>query len=172
MKDLDRELQNEEKFIIPLLEVVKDKRGMKHALKFSREYILNFLIERGVLSETREKLIQELRNNTNYEPREIMELINSYFKWKEALPEFSLRINQRLDEASERYGTHFEKVGKKVLGIIQRDNQNLVVDVSGINEMVLAELNNQGITWKNNEISTPEMRWVVENTKHRMGVSL
>jgi ribosomal protein L9 len=172
MKNLDKELESEEKFIIPLLEVVKDKRGMKHALKYSQEYILNFLIERGVLSETREKLIQELRNNTNYEPREIMELINSYFKWKEALPEFSLRINQRLDEASERYGTHFEKVGKKVLGIIQRDNQNLVVDVSGINEMVLAELNNQGITWKNNEISTPEMRWVVENTKHRMGVSL
>lgn len=172
MKDLDRELQNEEKFIIPLLEVVKDKRGMKHALKFSREYILNFLIERGVLSETREKLIQELRNNTNYEPREIMELINSYFKWREALPEFSLRINQRLDEASERYGTEFQKVGKKVLGIIKRDNQNLVVDVSGINEMVLAEVNNQGITWKNNQISTPEMRWVVENTKHRMGVSL
>ena len=172
MKDLDRELQNEEKFIIPLLEVVKDKRGMKHALKFSREYILNFLIERGVLSETREKLIQELRNNTNYEPREIMELINSYFKWREALPEFSLRINQRLDEASERYGTEFQKVGKKVLGIIKRDNRNLVVDVSGINEMVLAEVNNQGITWKNNQISTPEMRWVVENTKHRMGVSL
>jgi ribosomal protein L9 len=172
MKNLDKELESEEKFIIPLLEVVKDKRGMKHALKYSQEYILNFLIERGVLSESREKLIQELRNNTNYEPREIMELINSYFKWKEALPEFSLRINQRLDEASERYGTHFEKVGKKVLGIIQRDNQNLVVDVSGINEMVLAEVNNQGITWKNNEISTPEMRWVVENTKHRMGVSL
>jgi len=38
--------------------------------------------------------------------------------------------------------------------------------------MVLAKVNNQGITWKNNEISTPEMRWVVENTKHRMGVSL
>ncbi len=172
MKNLDKELQSEEKFIIPLLEVVKDKRGMKHALKYSQEYILNFLIERGVLSETREKLIQELRNNTNYEPREIMELINSYFKWREALPEFSLRINQRLDEASERYGTEFQKVGKKVLGIIKRDNQNLVVDVSGINEMVLAEVNNQGITWKNNQISTPEMRWVVENTKHRMGVSL
>jgi hypothetical protein len=172
MKNLDKELQSEEKFIIPLLEVVKDKRGMKHALKYSQEYILNFLIERGVLSESREKLIQELRNNTNYEPREIMELINSYFKWREALPEFSLRINQRLDEASERYGTEFQKVGKKVLGIIKRDNQNLVVDVSGINEMVLAEVNNQGITWKNNQISTPEMRWVVENTKHRMGVSL
>ena len=172
MKNLDKELESEEKFIIPLLEVVKDKRGMKHALKYSQEYILNFLIERGVLSESREKLIQELRNNTNYEPREIMELINSYFKWKEALPEFSLRINQRLDEASERYGTEFQKVGKKVLGIIKRDNQNLVVDVSGINEMVLAEVNNQGITWKNNQISTPEMRWVVENTKHRMGVSL
>tara|TARA_B110000908_G_C10235487_1_gene443060 strand:- start:932 stop:1450 length:519 start_codon:yes stop_codon:yes gene_type:complete len=172
MKNLDKELESEEKFIIPLLEVVKDKRGMKHALKYSQEYILNFLIERGVLSESREKLIQELRNNTNYEPREIMELINSYFKWREALPEFSLRINQRLDEASERYGTEFQKVGKKVLGIIKRDNQNLVVDVSGINEMVLAEVNNQGITWKNNQISTPEMRWVVENTKHRMGVSL
>ena len=122
MKNLDKELESEEKFIIPLLEVVKDKRGMKHALKYSQEYILNFLIERGVLSESREKLIQELRNNTNYEPREIMELINSYFKWREALPEFSLRINQRLDEASERYGTEFQKVGKKVLGIIKRDN--------------------------------------------------
>ena len=75
MKNLDKELESEEKFIIPLLEVVKDKRGMKHALKYSQEYILNFLIERGVLSESREKLIQELRNNTNYEPREIMELI-------------------------------------------------------------------------------------------------
>ena len=166
MKDLDRELQNEEKFIIPLLEVVKDKRGMKHALKFSREYILNFLIE------TREKLIQELRNNTNYEPREIMELINSYFKWKEALPEFSLRINQRLDEASERYGTEFQKGGNKLLGFIRRDNTNLVIDVSGVNEMVIAEVNNQGINWRNNQISSPEMRWIVESTRNKMGVSL
>ena len=50
MKDLDKELQNEEKFIQPLLEVVRDKRGLNHAMKFSKEYILNFLIERGVLN--------------------------------------------------------------------------------------------------------------------------
>ena len=172
MKDLDRELQNEEKFIIPLLEVVKDKRGMKHALKFSREYILNFLIERGVLSETREKLIQELRNNTNYESREIMELVNSYFKWRETLPEFNLQQNLRIDEASERYGTEFQKVGNKLLGFIRRDNTNLVIDVSGVNEMVIAEVNNQGINWRNNQISSPEMRWIVESTRNKMGVSL
>ena len=36
----------------------------------------------------------------------------------------------------------------------------------------LAEINNQGIEWKNNQISTPEMRWIVENTKYRMGILL
>ncbi len=172
MKNLDKELQKEEKFILPLLEVARDKRGLKHTLKYSREYILNFLIERGVLSETREKLIQELRNNTNYEPREIMELINSYFRFKEALPEFNLETNRRMDEASERYGTQFQKVGRKVLGIINRDNRNLCVDVSGLTEVVLAEINNGGIQWRNNGVSTPEMKWIIENTKHRMGVTL
>ena len=172
MKDLDKELQNEEKFIQPLLEVVRDKRGLNHAMKFSKEYILNFLIERGVLNNQRDKLIQELRNNTNYESREIMELVNSYFKWRETLPEFNLQQNLRIDEASERYGTQFEKVGKKILGVIRRDNQNLVIDISGVNEMVLAEVNNQGINWRNNGISTPEMKWVVETTRNKMGVSL
>lgn len=172
MKDLDKILEKEEKFIQPLLEVVRDKRGLNHAMRFSKEYILNFLIERGVLSHHRDILIKELRDNTNYETSEIMELVNSYYKWKVALPEFSLQQNQRLDEASERYGTQFEKVGSKILGVINRDNRNLVVDVSGMREMVLAEINNSGIQWRNNNITTTEMRWVVETSKNRMGVSL
>lgn len=172
MKNLDEELKNEEKFIIPMLELVKDKRGLNHTILFSREYILNYLVERGVLSASREHLIQELRDNTNYEPREIMELVNSFFKWRETLPEFSLEINRKLDDASERYGTQFEKVDKRVLGIVNRDNRNLVIDVSGMNEMVLAEIDNRGVNWLNNQISNPQMRWIVEQTKDRMGVSL
>lgn len=172
MRDIDTDLQKEEKFIIPMLEVVRDKRGLNHVMRFSQEYILNYLIERGVLSGSREQLIKELKENTNYDAREIMELINSFFKWREALPEFNLKINQRLDEASERYGTQFERVDKRVLGIINRDNRNLVIDVSGMNEMVLAEISNTGINWRNNQITTPQMRWVVEQTKNRMGVSL
>jgi len=170
MKNLDEELNREEKFIIPMLEVVRDKRGLNHTMQFSREYILNYLIERGVLSSSREHLIKELRDNTNYEPREIMELVNSFFKWRETLPEFSLEINKRLDEASERYGTQFEKVDKRVLGIVNRDNRNLVIDVSGMKEMVLAEIDNRGVNWLNNQISNPQMRWIVEQTKNRMGL--
>lgn len=172
MKNIEEELAREEKFILPLLEVVRDKRGLNHAIKYSKEYILNFLIERGVLSCNRGTLIQELRVNTNYEPREIMELVNSYFKWKETLPEFTLEQNQRLDEATERYGTQFERVGKKILGVVNRDNRNLVIDVSGVKEMVLAEVNNSGVNWLNNQITTPEMRWVLDTTRKRMGVSL
>lgn len=172
MRDIDRELEKEEKFIIPMLEVVKDRRGLNHVMRFSQEYILNFLIERGVLSGNREQLIKELKDNTDYEARKIMELVNSFYKWREALPEFNLQINQRLDEASERYGTQFERVGKAVLGVINRDNRNLVIDASGMNEMVLAEISNTGINWRNNQITTPQMRWVVEQSKHRMGVSL
>ena len=48
----------------------------------------------------------------------------------------------------------------------------MCVDVSGRIEKELAEINNQGIEWKNNQISTPEMRWIVENTKYRMGILL
>ena len=172
MKNIEEELAREEKFILPLLEVVRDKRGLNHAIKYSKEYILNYLIERGILSPIRETLVKELRVNTNYEPREIMELVNSYFKWKETLPEFTLEQNQRLDEATERYGTQFERVGKKILGVVNRDNRNLVIDVSGVKEMVLAEVNNSGVNWLNNQITTPEMRWVLDTTRKRMGVSL
>lgn len=172
MKKIEEELAREEKFILPLLEVVREKRGLNHAIKYSKEYILNYLIERGILSPIRETLVKELRVNTNYEPREIMELVNSYFKWKETLPEFTLEQNQRLDEATERYGTQFERVGKKILGVVNRDNRNLVIDVSGVKEMVLAEVNNSGVNWLNNQITTPEMRWVLDTTRKRMGVSL
>ena len=172
MKNIDEQLVKEEKFIQPLLEVVRDKRGLSHAMKFSREYILNFLIERGVLSGERQTLINELRTNTNYEPREVMELVNSYYKWRETLPEFNLEINRKLDSASEKYGTTFEKVGNKILGIVEKGNRKVCVDVSGRIEKELAEINNQGIEWKNNQISTPEMRWIVENTKYRMGILL
>ena len=72
----------------------------------------------------------------------------------------------------DRYGTEFQKVGNKLLGFIRRDNTNLVIDVSGVNEMVIAEVNNQGINWRNNQISSPEMRWIVESTRNKMGVSL
>ena len=172
MKDLEKDLQREEKWILPLLEVARDKRGLKHTLKYSQEYILSFLIERGVLSSSRDGLIKELRNNTNYEPRKIMELVNSYFRFKEALPEFNVATNRRIDEASDKYGTQFQKVGKKVLGIINKDNRHLCVDVSGLTEVILAEINNGGIQWKYDGVSTPEMKWIIENTKHRMGVSL
>lgn len=56
--------------------------------------------------------------------------------------------------------------------LTRRDNTNLVIDVSGVNEMVIAEVNNQGINWRNNQISSPEMRWIVESTRNKMGVSL
>lgn len=171
-KDLDKDLQREEKFIQTLLGVVKDKRGLKHTLQFSKEYILNYLIARGVLSDDREQLIKELRMNTNYEAREVMELVNNYFRFKEALPEYNLIQNQKIDEASERYGTQFEKVGRKVLGIINKGNRQLCVDVSGLTEVILAEINNGGIQWKHNGVSTPEMKWIIDNTKHRMGISL
>ena len=172
MENIEEKLVKEEKFIQPLLEVVRDKRGLKHAMKYSKEYILNFLIEREVLSCHRNVLINELRKYTNYQTTEIMELVNSYFKWKVAFPTNTLQQNLQLDEASERYGTQFEKVGNKILGVVNRDNRNLVIDVSGVNEMVLAEINNGGINWRNNEITTPEMRWVIDTTKKRMGVSL
>ena len=39
-------------------------------------------------------------------------------------------------------------------------------------EEAIAEVNNQGINWRNNQISSPEMRWIVESTRNKMGVSL
>jgi len=89
MENLDRDLQREKKWILPLLEVVKDKKGLKHTQKYSQIYILNFLIEKRVLSDSREKLIWQLKNNTNYTTNKIMELIDSYFLFKEFLPEFN-----------------------------------------------------------------------------------
>ena len=43
------------------------------AQKYSQIYILNFLIEKRVLSDSREKLIWQLKNNTNYTTNKIME---------------------------------------------------------------------------------------------------
>ena len=102
MKDLNKSLQQEEKFIIPLLSTMEILFGKNNLMKFSKEYILNFLIKRGVLSESKERLKQELISYTNFEKKEITRLVNSYFRIRKTLPEISKEINSKLNKLNKQ----------------------------------------------------------------------
>ena len=78
------------------LEIMEEKGY--DVLKYSKEIVLDFLIERGYLKPQREDIIWTLRENTEMSTSEIMELIQNHSRIKSTLPSLTPPINQKLDK--------------------------------------------------------------------------
>ena len=84
------------------------------------------MMERGWIPpiEKREELIKTLKDESDMEYNEIMNLIQRYSEWMKYLPSYSLRLNQNLDSINKRMNSviPFKYVGnspnKRLIGFV------------------------------------------------------
>ena len=138
-------------------------------LKYSKEIVLDFLIERGYLKPQREDIIRTLRENTEMSTSEIMELIQNHSRIKSTLPSITLPINQRLDKINREMNSivPFRKVGDRLIGFVPNEtNDNLidVLDGMGNHHIHLGTINKKDwtIRWNTYWVIQPDLnRYVV-----------
>ena len=79
--------------------------GIKGLMDWSDVIVFNHLQERKFLPDSREEQIKILKQNTDMEYKDIMNLIQRYDKWKMVLQSYSLGLNQKLDSVNKRYNS-------------------------------------------------------------------
>ena len=101
--------------------------GIKGIMENTDVIVLNHIIERGYIPHHREGIISSLKENTDMEYGEIMELINKWDRWKKYLPSYSLKLNQKLDIEGEHPAPFPEEI--ITLPILQTSKEfELVLD--------------------------------------------
>ena len=100
---------------------------------------------------------------------EIMELINKYERMKTSLPSYSLATNLKLDKVNglQEAIKGFERVGRKLIGIISTSKGFDVMDATGEHMIRLARVNeNYEVQWSNHWVIQPEVnRWVAKSIR-------
>ena len=86
-----------------LIQTMKET-GIKGLMKYTDVLVLNHMMERGWIPpiEKRDELIKTLKDESEMEYNEIMNLIQRYNEWRTFLPSYSLRLNQNLDGINKR----------------------------------------------------------------------
>ena len=80
-----------------LIQTMKET-GIKGLMKYTDVLVLNHMMERGWIPpiEKREELIKTLKDESDMEYNEIMNLLQRYNKWVSVLPSYSLKLNSIL----------------------------------------------------------------------------
>ena len=146
--------------------------GIKGLMSWSDVIVYNHLLERQFLPDSREEQIKILKQNTDQEYKDIMNLIQRYDKWKEVLPSYSLGLNQKLDSVNKRYNSviPFRWLGKgpnkKLLGFVEEGNKINVYDGMGKHLMLVCGVDkkNWSIHWNDYvKLTTPQQKYVTDS---------
>jgi len=139
--------------------------GIKGLMKNTSVLVWNHILERGWCSETtREGQIKFLKQETDMEYGEIMNLINRYNEWRKFLPSYSLRLNQNLDSINKRMNSviPFKYVGnspnKRLIGFVDEGKDINIYDGIGKNLILLGSVNKKtwSIHWGSNSLLQQE----------------
>ena len=86
-----------------LIQTMKET-GIKGLMKYTDVLVLNHMMERGWIPpiEQRDELIKTLKDESDMEYNEIMNLLQRYNEWRQYLSSYSLRLNQNLDSINKR----------------------------------------------------------------------
>jgi len=144
--------------------------GIKGLIENSSVVVLNHLIERGYIPHHREGIISSLKENTDMEYGEIIELINNWNRWKKYLPSYSLRLNQKLDKINQQMNSivPFRYVGDRLVGFVENKSRGIdVLDGRGNNNILLGTIDkNWSINWNPYWVLNPEVnRYIVGEIK-------
>lgn len=162
-------MQQIKEFEIESFYQVLRETGIKGIMEQSDVLMLNHLVERGFIPHHREGIIQSLRENTDMDFSQIMDLHRRFANLKSSLPSYSLKLNQRLDAINEIYEAivPFEMVGNRMMGIIKEGSGYGIYD--GLNNHMV-KLGSVGedysIKWNSNWLLQPEhLRWSVNKVR-------
>ena len=139
-----------------LIQTMKEM-GIKGLIDYQDVLVLNHMMERGWIPpiEKREELIKTLKDESDMEYNEIMNLLNRYNKWKSVLPSYSLRLNQKLDSINKRMNSviPFKYIGnspnKKLIGFVDEGKEISIYDGLGKHLMKLGSVDKKSwsISW-------------------------
>ena len=148
-----------------LIQTMKEM-GIKGLIKYQDVLVLNHMMERGWIPpiEKREELIKTLKDESDMEYNEIMNLLNRYNKWKSVLPSYSLKLNSILESINKRMNSviPFRYVGnspnKRLIGFVDEGNDINIYDGIGKNLIKLGSVDkkNWSISWGNNSLLQQE----------------
>jgi len=145
--------------------------GIKGIMENTDVIVLNHIIERGYIPHHREGIISSLKENTDMEYGEIMELINKWDRWKKYLPSYSLKLNQKLDNINREMNSivPFRYVGDRLIGFVENKNNEIdVLDGLGNHHILLGTINKNtwSINWNPYWVINPDVnRYVVGEIK-------
>ena len=145
--------------------------GIKGIMENTDVIVLNHIIERGYIPHHREGIISSLKENTDMEYGEIMELINKWDRWKKYLPSYSLKLNQKLDKINREMNSivPFRYVGDRLIGFVENKNNEIdVLDGLGNHHILLGTINKNtwSINWNPYWVINPDVnRYVVGEIK-------
>ena len=130
-----------------LIQTMKET-GIKGLMKYTDVLVLNHMMERGWIPpiEQRDELIKTLKNESDMEYNEIMNLIQKYNKWRQYLPSYSLRLNQNLDSINKKMNSviPFKYVGnspnKRLIGFVDEGKEISIYDGCGKHLMKLGSV--------------------------------
>ena len=148
-----------------LIQTMKEM-GIKGIFKFQDVLVLNHLINRKWIPpfEQRDELIKTLKDESDMEYNEIMNLINRYSKWKSVLPSYSKNLQTNLDGINKRMNSiiPFKYVGnspnKRLIGFVDEGSDISIYDGIGKNLIKLGSVDkkNWSISWGNNSLLQQE----------------
>ena len=145
--------------------------GIKGIMENTDVIVLNHIIERGYIPHHREGIISSLKENTDMEYGEIMELINKWDRWKKYLPSYSLKLNQKLDNINRERNSIVpcRYVGDRLIGFVENKEKGIdVLDGLGNHHILLGTINkeNWSINWNPYWVINPDVnRYVVGEIK-------
>ena len=145
--------------------------GIKGIMENTDVIVLNHIIERGYIPHHREGIISSLKENTDMEYGEIMDLINKWDRWKKYLPSYSLKLNQKLDKINREMNSivPFRYVGDRLIGFVENKEKGIdVLDGLGNHHILLGTINkeNWSINWNPYWVINPYVnRYVVGEIK-------
>ena len=143
--------------------------GIKGVMEWSDVLMLNHLIERGFIPHHREGIIQSLRENTDMDFSQIMDLHRRFTKMKSSLPTYSLTLNQKLDAINQIHDSivPFEMVGNRMMGIIKEESGYGIYDGLNNHMVKLGMVSEDySINWNSNWLLQPEhLRWAVTKVR-------
>ena len=139
-----------------LIQTMKET-GIKGLMKYTDVLVLNHMMERGWIPpiEQRDELIKTLKDESDMEYNEIMNLLNRYDEWRKYLPSYSLRLNQNLDSINKKINSviPFKYIGnspnKRLIGFVDEGNDINIYDGIGKHLMKLGSVDKKSwsINW-------------------------
>ena len=139
-----------------LIQTMKET-GIKGLMKYTDVLVLNHMMERNWIPsiDNRDELIKSLKDNSDMEYNEIMNLIQRYDEWRKYLPSYSLKLNTILDSINKRMNSviPFKYVGnspnKRLIGFVDEGKDISIYDGIGKHLMKLGSVDKKkwSIVW-------------------------